>query len=129
MSENSDVTTIRNCYSAFAEGRLDYIRDELLADEVVFHVPGRGSLAGDYYGKDEVMNYLSKVAEAGTVRMEPTSFLVGDDHIAVVLDIDGERDDRHLHERGMQLFHLTDGRIRERWSYPPESYATDAYFA
>ena len=129
MNEEAAITTVRDVYASFARGDLEYVREALLADEVVFHVPGRGTLAGDYHGKDEVINYLAKVAEAGTVRMEPTAFLVGDGHIAAVIDVEGERDDRRLYERGMQLFRLTDGKIGERWSYPPESYAADEYFA
>jgi uncharacterized protein len=128
VTENSDIATVRNSYDAFAKGDLDHIRDHLLADDVVYHVPGRGALAGDYTGKDEVLNYLAKVAEAGKVELQPSSYLVGDGHIAVVLDIAGERGDRRLDERGMQLFRLTGGRISERWSYPPESYAADEYF-
>jgi uncharacterized protein len=125
----NDVDVIRSFYEAFAEGRLEFIRDELLADDVVFHVPGRGTLAGEYRGKDEVLNYLSKVAEAGTVVLKPSSFLSGDGHIAVVLDVEGSRENRRLDERGMQLFQVAGGKVTRRWSYPPESYATDEYFS
>jgi ketosteroid isomerase-like protein len=128
VTEAADIETVRTFYAAFADGKLDQISD-LLAEKVVFHVPGRGSLASDYHGTEEVATYLAKVSEAGAVVLRPSMYLSGDDHIAVVLDVEGQRGDRCLNERGMQLFRLTGGKIAERWSYPPESYACDEYFA
>lgn len=128
MSEDPGVSIVRGSYEAFEKKDLDQLRD-LLADDVVYHVPGRGPLAGTYRGKEEVAGYLAKVAGAGTLELQPTLYLAGEGYVSVVLDIAGERGERRLDERGMQLFRLTDGKISERWSYPPESYSGDEYFA
>jgi ketosteroid isomerase-like protein len=131
MSENPNVAIARESYDALAKGDLDYIRDRLLADEVVFHVPGRGPLVGDYRGKDEVVRYLTQYSDlAGSaVRLEPQEFLSGEDHVAALVHARGERDGRVLDDRGVHLFRISNGKISERWSYPQDLYSTDAFFA
>ncbi|MFF5208150.1 nuclear transport factor 2 family protein [Streptosporangium sp. NPDC000396] len=131
MSEHPNVALARDSYDALAKGDLDYIRDHLLTDDVIFHIPGRGSLAGDYQGKEQVINYLSRFTEAAgkSMRFEPDSFLASEEQVAALLRIRGERGDRVLDERGVHVFRITDGKISERWSYPHDSQIIDEFFA
>ncbi|MCG5219792.1 nuclear transport factor 2 family protein [Streptosporangium soli] len=130
MSEHPLSALARNSYDALAKGDLDSI-SPLLTDDVVFHVPGRGPLAGDYRGKEEVLRYLKQLIEStdNTLRFEPESFLVGDDHVAAILQIQGERGGKNLDDRGLQVFKSRDGKISERWSYPQDPYTADEFFA
>jgi ketosteroid isomerase-like protein len=131
MAENPHITIVSGFYDALAKGDLDLLRDRFLADDVVFHVPGRGPMARDYTGKQDVLGYLARLAEAtsSTLRLEPQSYLTGEDLVAVVLRINGERDGRTLDDHGMQLFRIVDGKIGERSSYPHNPYAVDEFFA
>lgn len=131
MAENLHITVVSGFYDALAKGDLDLLRDRFLTDDVVFHVPGRGPMARDYTGKEEVLGYLARLAEAtsSTLRLEPQSYLLGEDLVAVVLRIGGERDGRTLDDHGMQLFRIRDGKISERSSYPHNPYAVDEFFA
>ncbi|WP_049561819.1 nuclear transport factor 2 family protein [Nonomuraea sp. SBT364] len=130
MAEHPNITIAGNSYDAMAKANWDYLRDELLADDVVFHVPGRGSLARDYRGKDEVLGYLKHLAQStgDTLRMEPRTFLVGDDHVATMLRVFAERQGRVLEDTGLQVYRVTEGKISERWSYPDNPDAVDAFF-
>ncbi|MET8161494.1 nuclear transport factor 2 family protein [Sphaerisporangium sp. NPDC005289] len=131
MSEHPNVNPVREIYDAIAKGELDYIRDSLLADEVSFHVPGRGPLAGTYKGKEEVLGYLAKLANhtGNSLRYDPDTFLADDGHVAALLRIRGDRDGKELDERGVHAFHVTDGKITERWSFPYDTHVIDEFFA
>ncbi|MGN9838199.1 nuclear transport factor 2 family protein [Nonomuraea sp. H19] len=131
MAEHPHLAIASGFYDALAKGDLDHLRDQLLADDVVFHVPGRGPLARDYTGKEAVLGYLAGLAQAtsGTLRLEPERFLAGEDHVAAVLRIHAERDGRTLDDHGMQLLRIADGKISERSSYPHNPYAVDEFFA
>ncbi len=131
MSEHPNVALARESYDALAKGDIDYIRDRLLAEDVVFHVPGRGPLVGDYRGKDEVVRYLTRYTEltGGSIRLEPQEFLSGENHVAALVHARGERGGRVLDDHGMHLFRITNGKISERWSYPQDLYSTDEFFA
>lgn len=132
MSENPEITVVRECYEALAKADLDHARDHLLADDVVFHVPGEGSLAGDHTGKDQVLSYLSRLGQQGgdALQLEPYSFLTGDDgQVAALLHVRGERNGKVLDERGVHVFRVTGGKISERWSFPQNSSLIDEFFA
>ncbi len=131
MSEHPNVLVVRETYDALAKGNLDDLRGSLLADDVVFHVPGRGALAGDYRGKDEVLNYLTRLGElsGNTMGYEPESFLVDGDRVAAMVRVRGERGDRRLEDHGVHMFRVSDGKITERWSYPYDPYLFDEFSA
>ncbi|MFC4535384.1 nuclear transport factor 2 family protein [Sphaerisporangium dianthi] len=131
MSEHPDVNPVREIYDAIAKGDLDHIRDSLLADDASFHVPGRGPLAGDYKGKEEVLGYLAKLAQhtGNSLQYDPDTFLAGDGHVAALLRIRGDRDGRSLDERGVHVFHVAGGKITERWSFPYDTHVIDEFFA
>ncbi|GAA3795664.1 hypothetical protein GCM10022226_13760 [Sphaerisporangium flaviroseum] len=131
MSEHPNVNPARESYDAIAKGDLDYIRDHLLAEDVVFHVPGRGSLAGDHSGKANVSSYLAKLAEqsGNSMRYEPEVFLADDQYVSVLLRIRGDHDGKVLNERGVHVFRIVGGRIAERWSFPQDSYVIDEFFS
>ena len=61
----------------------------LLADDVVWHVPGRNSIAGVYRGVDDVLAYFRRRRQlaANSMRLHPGEIMVGEgDHIAVLTD-------------------------------------------
>lgn len=72
----------------YAGGDVEAMR-ALLADDVVWHVPGRNSIAGVYRGVDDVLAYFRRRRElaANSMRLHPGEIMVGEgDHIAVLTD-------------------------------------------
>ncbi|MEO3813019.1 nuclear transport factor 2 family protein [Sphaerisporangium sp. B11E5] len=131
MSEHPNAIIAKESYDAIAKGDFDHLGGDLLSDDVVFHVPGRGPLAGEYRGKEEVLRYLGQLSAMtqSTLRFEPQAFLASEDHAAVILRAQGERGGQEMDDNGVHLFRISDGKISERWSYPQDTYAVDAFFA
>lgn len=131
MSENPAIAVVRDSYDALAKGDLNRYRDDLLSDDVVFHVPGRGALAGEHTGKAQVLDYLGKLNDrvGDALRLEPDSFIAEGGRVAALVRIRGERNGRVLDDRGVHVFAVTDGRISERWSFPHDTYVVDEFFA
>jgi ketosteroid isomerase-like protein len=72
----------------YAGGPSDALRT-LLADDVVWTVPGKNAIAGTYEGVDAVMAYFARRRDLAsrTFRMHPGEVLVGDgEHVAVLTD-------------------------------------------
>jgi ketosteroid isomerase-like protein len=61
VSAGENQLVINDLASAYAAADLDEL-DRLVADDVVFHIPGRHPLAKTYVGKYEVFGYLATVA-------------------------------------------------------------------
>jgi ketosteroid isomerase-like protein len=58
---------VRQANAAFGSGDLDAL-SQFLAEDVEWHVPGRGPLAGDYQGIAEVIALFGKVSELSGAR-------------------------------------------------------------
>ena len=71
---------VRRGYEAFATGDMATL-NELFADDIVWHVPGRSQLAGDFRGKEEVFGNFQKVAEltGGTFKLDIHALLADDE--------------------------------------------------
>jgi ketosteroid isomerase-like protein len=120
---------VRRGYQAFAEADMATL-NELFADDLVWHAPGRNQLAGTFRGKEEVFATFMKVAElsGGTFKLDIHTILADDEHVAVLARATGEREGRTLEDNSVQIFHIRDGKVTEQWLYPGDAYASDAFW-
>ena len=65
-SEHPNTTAYRRTANAFRSRDFDAIRS-LVAEDVVWHVPGRHSMAGEIRGLDELLAWLGRLREPGTL--------------------------------------------------------------
>jgi len=117
-------------FDAFSKGDMEAVA-ALLTDDVVFHFPGRGPLAGDHRGKDQVLVHLAKQGEltGGTFRLELHDQLANDEHGVALNVARAERGDRHWEDNAVLVFHFKDGKIAELWLHPGDQYAGDEFFS
>jgi ketosteroid isomerase-like protein len=129
MTHPNEALT-REALAAFQRGDMDAIQ-AYLAPNIVWHVPGRGQLAGDFTGVGEVLGFFGKTMELsnGTFRLEVHDVLANDEHAAVLSTITAEREGRSLHSNGVQILHIQDGRAVESWLHPDDQYAVDEFWA
>ena len=121
---------VRNGYAAFLGGDLAALND-LFADDIVWHAPGRNQLSGDYHGKDEVFGQFAKLFEltGGTFSLDIHAVLADDEHAVVLFRATGDRPDgRQLDDIGAQVFHISDGKVVEQWLHPGDAYAGDEFW-
>lgn len=119
----------RRGYEAFGKGDMDTL-NELFADDIVWHVPGRNALAGDYRGKDEVIGLFGKTAEisGGTFKLEIHDLLANDEHVVALVRATGQREGSSLDDNAVQVLHVKDGKVTESWFHPGDLYANDGFF-
>jgi ketosteroid isomerase-like protein len=120
---------IRKGYEAFLSGDMEALSG-LLADDIIWHSPGRNQLSGDFRGKEEVFATFAKLIEltGGTFNLEIHDVLANDTHAVVLARATGEREGMKLDDNGVQVFHMTDGKVTEQWLHPGDPYATDQFF-
>jgi ketosteroid isomerase-like protein len=101
----------------------------LLADDVVWHVPGDNAIAGVYEGADAVMAYFARRRDlaARTFRMHPGDVLVGEgDHVAVLTDGTAVIDGAERSWSTVGLYRLAGDRVAACWLLPLDPDAFDA---
>jgi ketosteroid isomerase-like protein len=94
---------------------------ELLTDDIVWHVPGRNAIAGEYRGLEAVMDYFARRRDLGrgSFQMHPGEVLVGDgDHVAALTDGSVVIDGVERRWSTVGLYRIRDGRIAACWLLP-----------
>jgi ketosteroid isomerase-like protein len=124
---NEDL--IRRGYEAFRSGDMATL-NEIFADDIVWHAPGRNQLSGTFRGKEEVFASFQKVFEltGGNFKLDIHAILADDEHAVVLVRATGELDGRTLDDSSVQVFHVKDGKITEQWLHPGDTYAVDEFW-
>jgi ketosteroid isomerase-like protein len=110
----------------YAGGDAEPLR-EMLADDVVWHVPGRSPIAGEHEGIEAVMAYFErrrKLARA-TFRVHVREVLSSDD---LVIQLAGGTAELGGAERAWEtvgVFRVRDGKIAEGRLIPFDQYLFD----
>jgi len=120
---------VRRGYQAFATGDVATL-NELFADDIVWHAPGRSQLAGDHQGVDAVLGYFGRTMEltGGAFRVEVHDVVANDEHAVGLNTVHAERAGRTLEDNNTLVFHVRDGRATEVWQYWADQYAADELF-
>jgi ketosteroid isomerase-like protein len=120
---------LRKAYDAFNKGDMDFLRQEVFAEDVVAHAPGKNSLAGDYKGVDEVFSLFEKLFErtGGTFQAEIHAVLADDEHGAVFSKGSGQREGKTYEGNTVELYHFRNGKVSEFWPLDEDQYAWDEF--
>jgi len=105
---------------------------EMLADDIVWHVPGRNLLSRDYNGKAEVAGFWARARElsGGTVRTELIDVLVGDQFGIALVRVFAEREGRILGGQFQAFtYRIQNGKVAEFWFMVEDRYAVDAFWS
>jgi ketosteroid isomerase-like protein len=121
---------VRRGYEAFAQGDVQAVK-EIFADDIVFHVPGRGLISGEYRGRDAVLEFFAKSQElsAGTLRIELHDLAATDEH-AIALQVNrAERGGKTLQARVVGVYHVHDGKATEAWFLTDRQEENDEFWS
>ena len=124
--EHPNATAYRRAADAFRAGDLNTIA-QLVADDVVWHVPGRHRRAGDLVGSAAVMSWLNGLRGTGFWLREHDVF-GNDEHVCALSVVGARRPGLDVETRVVNVFHFRDGRQVERWFYPEDRDAWDRIF-
>jgi uncharacterized protein len=122
-NEHPNAAAYRQTANAFRAG--DFSRLEALIDpDVVWHVPGNHSRAGDIGGRAAVVAWLAGRIELGFWLTEH-DVIANDEHVCVLSYMGVRRPGVDIQTRVVSIFHFRDGRQAERWFFPEDPLAWD----
>src|ERR1700738_4914292 len=105
MGANENADLVRRGYEAFQKGDLAAF-DNILADDCVWHVPGRGQLAGDKKGRQAIVEYYAKLRELseGSITVEVHDLLANDEHTVGLHSSTARRGDKSVETTEVIVF-------------------------
>ncbi len=127
MAEHPNETLIRKMYAAFVDNEYASRLTEILSDDVLWHVPGVHPAAGDHRGRDAVfaaMRYFD-----GSVQLDLHDVLASDDHAVALLRATGSRDGKQYNTNEVDIFHISNGKVTEFWSFSEDQRLTDEFWS
>lgn len=129
MIDHPHAKLARSAWEAAAHGDRATL-ERLCSPELVWHASGRGARSGDYRGIDSVLEYLAAIGDAAErfdSRFEDV--LVGEELVAVLFRVGGQRRERTLDTGFILLFRVDEGRIAEVWAVPRDQHAVDEFWS
>jgi len=105
--------------------------EELLAEDVIWHVPGTSPIAGDYRGRAAVTGYfrLRRELAGGAIRITKGSEAHHDEALVQLADGHAPLGGREVAWRTAGVYRVADGRIAEAWLVPLDSEHFDRAWA
>lgn len=105
--------------------------EELLAEDVVWHVPGSSPIAGDYRGRAAVTAYFRRRRELAGGALRITKLAEGHHEEALVQLADGRAalGGAEVLWRTAGVYRVADGRIAEAWLVPLDQVQFDRVWA
>jgi ketosteroid isomerase-like protein len=130
MAEHANAKLIRRGHESFAKGDLEALR-EWMADDVVWHEPGRSPLAGDYKGPEGVLELLGKLRDRsdGTFTVELVDVLANAERAVAIQEESARRGDRELDMASAVEFEIHRGKITEVTVYHSDTYHFDDFWS
>jgi len=117
---------VRGIFDAFARKQGFALR-EVFAEDAVWTVPGTGTMAGTFRGRDEIFRFLGRLPKEtdGTYSSRLIDVLASDERAAAVYRASGARNGRRLELDQVLLFEIEGGLVREVLALPsdPDAFA------
>ena len=126
----SKAETLSDAMAAVSRGEVDHFGEILLADDVLWHWPGRSSMAGDYAGRDAALGLIRGFHRltGGRLQVQPVDILEGDDFLMAFTHVTAEQDDRTLDVMMADAMRFgPDGRVVEYWTLSNDQAAVDSF--
>jgi len=134
MTETAAAETngalIRSAYDAFSRGDV-YGAIATFAEDIFWHVPGRGPLARDYRGHAEVLGFFEHfmALSAGTFRLRIDDVLAKGDRVVVLCTESARRGGRSWSSPQIHVWTVKDGKATVFREYPGDQQAEDEFWS
>ena len=131
MAEHPNQTLMRRLYELFSQGDVEGFLG-LLADDVIWHVPGRCPIAGEYKGREAVVGYLTAIDElsGGTYQIsEVHDIVANDDHVVGLHHSVATRPGKTYDFNETVVLHIRDGSVTEVWEVYGDQYEIDEFWS
>lgn len=123
---NADL--VMKGFAAFATGDMATL-DQIIADDAVWHSPGRGVISGDFRGKEAIFASFAKVVQEAEMQQEIHAVLADEDHAVALVKANATRRGKTLAMDQVFVFHVSGGKATEVWVTPVDPYASDEFWA
>ncbi len=130
MTDHPNAERLRKGYEAFDKGDIAALA-EMFAEDVVWHVAGNNQISGEHRGKEAVFAALAKTLELPPLgfKIELHDVLANDEHTVALTRATGSRQGKQLSSLDTDVYHMSNGKVTEFWSFAEDTKMADEFWA
>ena len=122
-TEHPDAAVFEQVYDCFTNGDMDTLA-ELIAPDVVWHVPGDNLISGTYTSRDAIFGCFNKIFElsGGSYQPQLLDILADDNYTVALLHANSRHGEKVLDQDYAFIMRIRDGQIaelHEAWTEGP----------
>jgi uncharacterized protein len=123
-------TLVVSAYDAFSRGDIPGAM-AALAEDVLWHVPGRGPLSRDYRGHDEVLGFFEHfmALSDGTFQLRVDDVLARGNRVVVLCTESARRGSRSWSSPQVHVWIVKNGKAEVFWQYQGDQQAEDEFWS
>jgi uncharacterized protein len=127
MGAQEDAALVRQGYEAFIAGDMEWM-NEHLHENVVWHVPGKNQLSGDYRGREAVLGFFAKSVEIALPEFDIHDVTASEDHVVALYTLTSRKPDgSEFTSKNAQVFHIDNGQALEAWTLDEDLEGFDRF--
>lgn len=129
-TQTTPVEVVQAYFDSLATGNLQKL-GSLLADDIVWHQPGKGTLSKTYQGKAEVFELFGKFMEIseGSFKINKiNSIMSNGSTVAATLHFSAKNKKTEISMNGVDMMRVENGKIKEVFLFSGDQDAEDAFW-
>jgi uncharacterized protein len=129
-SAAANAALVQNAYAAFSRGDVDGAL-AAFADDISWHVPGRGPLSRDYRGPADVLGFFGLFMQlsGGTFRLRVDDVLAKGSRVVVLCTESAERNGRSWSSPQVHVWTIVNGKAKTFREYCGAERVEDEFWA
>jgi ketosteroid isomerase-like protein len=126
----ANAALIKSAYDAFSRGDTESVF-AVFAENILWHVPGRGPLSRDYHGHAEVAGFFQHFMglSEGTFRIQIDEIFANRDRVVVLCTETASRAGRSWSSPQVHVWTVKDGRATAFWEYEGDQQGEDEFWS
>ena len=127
---NANADLVRRTYEAFMRGDLEAVLASF-AEDILWHVPGRGPLSRDYRGHGEVLGFFRRFMDlsGGTFRIRIDDVLANGERVVVLCTESAQRAGRSWSSPQVHDWTVKNGRATVFRQYQGDQQTEDEFWS
>jgi uncharacterized protein len=126
----SNRSLIESAYRAFASGDIPKAM-AVMSDDILWHVPGRGPISGDFRGHQEVLGFFQHFMElsSGTFQIRVDDVLAKGDRVIALVTESAERKGRKWSSPQVHAWTVKNGKATVFWQFQGDQQTEDEFWS
>ena len=130
MPAEENRRLIESVYTAFGRWDLQAMFDAF-DERILWHIPGRGRLTGDYRGRQELLEFFQRFMQhsGGTFRVQVEELLAGDRRVLALVTESAERNGRKWSSPQVHAWTIEGGKATVFWQFQGDQASEEEFWS